>query len=159
MSVRGWLWGLGIGGVAFGAIYLYRKNEAGGALEVTVKPMIHTVAPLVVRADVQLKNAGKTPLTIKYPFVQLKYKDMLLGSSEVRDMDITLDAFKTVNLTPPIMITIPALGLFSIGGTLLSDLASEEKVNLTAYTRTYVYLGGTLKLIEKTEEISLKKTA
>lgn len=160
MNWKKWLLGLGIGGAAAtGAIYLYRQSEAGSDLEITVHPMIHKVAPFMLRVDVKMKNTSRTDLKITYPFVKFMYQGVDVGSSEVVKKDVDIPAFQETLLDPPIMITVPILGLFSIGGTLLNDLLGGVEVKMEVHTKTYAYLGRTLKEINTKEDIILKKAA
>ena len=157
MSTTKWIIGIGaVGLLTAGGIYLYRQKQAGDELEITTHPMVHTVVPFAIRVDVLMKNVTRTALKIKYPFVKLSYKGATLGTSQVSNADVTLPAFSPIQLNPPVMINIPILGLFSIGGTLLNDLQGGVGIKLDVEIKTYVHLGGSLKKIEITDQITLK---
>ncbi len=150
--------GLGIGGglVALTG-YIMRLRKTGSELESETTAVIQKLdlSGLTLRIDSLLKNPTKTALKIKFPFVKLIYKDATLASSQVVNKDIEIPAFGEARIEK-IMIQIPVMGLFSLGGDFLRSLQSGTPVKIQAKTLTTLDLGWKKLPYEKTDEINLK---
>lgn len=152
------LLGIGIGGgLIAGFSYLMRLRKTGAELESETTVKIHKfdLSGLTLRVDALLKNPTKTGLKIKFPFVKLLYKDSTLASSQVVNKDIEVPAFGEARIEQ-IMIKIPVLGLFSLGGDIFKSLQSGEPVKIQAKTITTINLGWKQLPYEKTDEVTLK---
>lgn len=152
------LLGVGIGGgIIAGISYLMRLNRTSSELEseTTVNVQKLDLTGLTLRVDALLKNPTKTALKIKFPYVKLIYKEATLASSQVVDKDIEIPAFGEARIEK-IMIQIPVLGLFSLGGDFLKSLKSGEPVAMLAKTITTIDLGWKKMPYEKIDEITLK---
>lgn len=150
--------GLGItGGLVAGFSYLMRLRRTSSELEseTTVNVQKLDLTGLTLRVDSLLKNPTKTALKMKFPYVKLIYKDATLASSQVVDKDIEVPAFGEAHIEK-IMIQIPIMGLFSLGGDFLQSLKSGNPVKLQAKTITTIDLGWKKLPYEKTDEINLK---
>ncbi len=150
--------GLGItGGIVAGVSYLMRLRRTSAELEseTTVNVYKLDLTGLTLRVDSLLKNPTKTALKMKFPYVKLIYKDATLASSQVVDKDIEVPAFGEARIEK-IMIQIPIMGLFSLGGDFLQSLKSGTPVKLQAKTITTIDLGWKKLPYEKTDEINLK---
>ena len=152
------LLGLGItGGLVAGISYLARLRKTSSELvsETTVNVNKLDLTGLSLRVDSLLKNPTKTALKMKFPYVKLIYKDATLASSQVVNETIEVPAFGEARIEK-IMIQIPVLGLFSLGGDFLKSLKSGDPVKLQAKTITTIDLGWKQLPYEKTDEINLK---
>lgn len=129
---------LGVGTLGVGAlvVYLSRLNRAQRIIDVVPKVRVHSMLPPTLAIDAQIKNPTNTAITIKQPYVKLFYKDLEVGTSNIVNTQIDIPKYGSVNLPEPIMLKIPLLGLFSIGGTLLDDISSgtQVKIKVQPYT-------------------------
>jgi hypothetical protein len=111
---------------------------------------------IIIRIDLLLKNPTKGSFSIKFPFVKLKYKDNLVGSSEVVNKDIIIPAYGQAKIDK-ILVNIPILSIFSVSTSILKAIQSKEEVKITATLITTIDLGWTTLPFEESHEITLKK--
>ncbi|MFZ5553561.1 MAG: hypothetical protein ACOZCO_10620 [Bacteroidota bacterium] len=146
-----------VAAIGGGVAYVLRLNRLADELVVQPTVSLHKVAVngIFLRVDVRLKNPTRTKLKIKFPFVKLLYKDAVIGSSQATDKDILIPAYGEAEVTG-IMIQIPLLGVFSLGGELLTAFQQGTEVKLGVRTLTTVNLGWKKFPYEDTQEFTLK---
>ncbi|HYG53121.1 MAG TPA: hypothetical protein VD905_19615 [Flavobacteriales bacterium] len=125
-----WTIGLGTVGVGTLCVYLYRLSKTNNGLDVIPSVRVHSLYPFTLAIDAEIKNPTNTAITVMQPYVKLFYKDTPVGTSNLVNTEIPIPKYGSVKLPQPIMLTIPLLGLFSIGGTLLNDLTSGQPIKL-----------------------------
>src|SRR5258706_13251653 len=86
---------------------------------------------IIIRIDLLLKNPTKGSFSIKFPFVKLKYKDSLIGSSQVVNQDIKIPAFGQAKVDK-ILVNVPILSIFSVSSSILKAVQNKEEVKITA---------------------------
>jgi hypothetical protein len=145
-------------GIYAGYSYYVKMKKTQAELEVVPDASIDSVNlnGITIRLDLLLKNPTKGSFTMKFPFMKIKYKDSLIGSSQVVDKDITIPAFGQVKIDK-ILVNIPILSIFSMGSAVLKAIKSKEEVKITATCQTSIDLGWTKLPFEESHEITLKK--
>jgi len=148
---------LGAGAIA-GYTYYLKMKKTQAELEVVPDANLYQVNlnGIIIRIDLLLKNPTKGSFSIKFPFVKLKYKDNLIGSSEVVNKDIKIPAFGQAKIDK-ILVSIPILSIFSMSSSILKAIQSKEEVKITATLITTIDLGWTTLPFEESHEITLKK--
>lgn len=146
------------GGMIAGYSYYLKMKKTQAELEVVPDASIDSVNlnGIAIRLDLLLKNPTKGSFKMKFPFIKLKYKDTLVGSSEVVDKDITIPAFGQVKIDK-ILVNIPILSIFSVSVSLLKAVKDKQDVKITATLITQIDLGITKIPFEESHEITLKK--
>jgi hypothetical protein len=150
--------GLVSAGAIAGYSYYVKMKKTQTELEVVPAASIDSVNlnGLTIRLDLLLKNPTKGSFKMKFPFMKIKYKDSLIGSSQVVDKDITIPAFGQVKIDK-ILVNIPIISIFSMGAAVLKAIKSKEEVKITATCQTTIDLGWTTMPFEESHEIVLKK--
>ncbi len=148
---------LGASAIA-GYTYYLKMKKTQAELEVVPDARLYQVNlnGIIIRIDLLLKNPTKGSFSIKFPFVKLKYKDSLVGSSEVVDKDIKIPAYGQAKIDK-ILVSIPILSIFSVSSSILKAIQSKEVVKITATLITTIDLGWTTLPFEESHEITLKK--
>ncbi len=148
---------LGAGAIA-GYTYYLKMKKTQAELEVVPDANLYQVNlnGIIIRIDLLLKNPTKGSFSIKFPFVKLKYKDNLVGSSEVVNKDIIIPAYGQTKIDK-ILVSIPILSIFSVSSSILKAIQSKEEVKITATLITTIDLGWTTLPFEESHEITLKK--
>jgi len=148
---------VGAGAIA-GYSYYLKMKKTQAELEVVPTATIHEINlnGLTIRLDLLLKNPTKGSFSIKFPFVKLKYKDALVGSSEVVNRDIKIPAFGQAKVEK-ILVNVPMVSIFSVSSSILKAVKSKEEVKITATLITTIDLGWTKLPFEESHEITLKK--
>ena len=141
-----------------GYTYYLKMKKTQAELEVVPDASLYQVNlnGITIRIDLLLKNPTKGSFSIKFPFVKLKYKDSLVGSSEVVNKDIKIPAYGQAKIDK-ILVSIPILSIFSISSSILKAIQSKEEVKITATLITTIDLGWTKLPFEEGHEITLKK--
>lgn len=150
--------GIGLtGGLAAGISYLLRLKRTNAELltETTVNVHKLDLQGITLRVDAVLKNPTKTALKLKFPFVKIKYKDAVIGSSQVVNKDIDVPAFGESHIDE-IMIRVPLAGVFSIASDLIDAIQGKQTVKLEVTTISTIDLGWKQLPYEKTNEVTLK---
>src|SRR5258706_4812495 len=111
---------------------------------------------IIIRIDLLLKNPTKGSFSIKFPFVKLKYKDSLVGSSDVVNKDIKIPAYGQAKIDK-ILVNIPMLSVFSVSSSILKAIQSKVEVKITTTLTTTIDLDWTTLPFEESHEITLKK--
>jgi hypothetical protein len=145
-------------GLYAGYSYYVKMKKTQAELEVVPDASINTVDlnGITIRLDLLLKNPTKGRFKMKFPFIKIKYKDTLIGSSQVVDKDITIPAFGQVKIDK-ILVNIPIISLFSVGVTLLKAVKAKQDVIVTATFISTIDLGWTTLPYEESHEVTLKK--
>jgi hypothetical protein len=148
---------LGASAIA-GYRYYLKMKKTQAELEVVPDANLYQVNlnGIIIRIDLLLKNPTKGSFSIKFPFVKLKYKDNLVGSSEVVNKDIIIPAYGQAKIDK-ILVSIPILSIFSLSSSILKAIQSKEEVKITATLITTIDLGWTTLPFEESHEITLKK--
>jgi hypothetical protein len=147
-------------GVVSALTYASKLMRTGAQLESVASAMIHALKldGLTVRIDVVLKNPTGSSLKLKFPFVKLLYQGKVIGTSKVIDKDITLPKNGEAKVSG-IMVTMPATGLLSLGGGLLSVLTKKQPAPISVKTITTIDLGWKKVPYEKTDNMTIKPKA
>lgn len=110
---------------------------------------------LVIRIDVTLKNPTTANFKIKFPFVEIKYKNAVIGTSQVINKDISIPKYGEATIEQ-IMIQIPLTSVFSVAISLVKALKNKEPVKVSATVKTIINLGWTKLDYEDTQELPIK---
>ncbi len=150
-----------IGGGIVAAIgaYLLRLRRTSAELETIVSAKIHSLSlsGVTIRIDVQIKNPTVGSLSIKFPFVKLIYKNSTIGSSQAINKDIVIPSYGEV-VIDSIMITVPVLGILSIGSDLVKALlGAQDGIKVQIKTISTIDLGWKTIPFEKVDEVTLKQ--
>jgi hypothetical protein len=150
--------GLVGGGAIAGYSYYLKMKKTQAELEVVPNASLYEVSlnGIIIRIDLLLKNPTKGSFSIKFPFVKLKYKDSLVGSSEVVNKDIKLPTYGQAKIDK-ILVNIPILSIFSVSTSILKAIQSKEEVKIIATLITTIDLGWKQFPFEESHEITLKK--
>jgi hypothetical protein len=145
-------------GIYAGYSYYVKMKKTQAELEVVPDASISSIGlnGITIRLDLLLKNPTKGSFRMKFPFIKIKYKDTLVGSSQVLDKDITIPAFGQVKIDK-ILVNIPMMSIFSISMTLLKAIKEKQDVTVTATFITTIDLGWTTLPFEESHEVTLKK--
>jgi hypothetical protein len=148
---------VGAGAIA-GYSYYVKMKKTQAELEVVPNASIYEVNlnGITIRLDLLLKNPTKGSFSIKFPFVKLKHKDSLVGSSQVVNKDIKIPAFGQAKIEK-ILVNVPILSIFSVSSSILKAIQSKDEVKITATLITTIDLGWTKLPFEESHEITLKK--
>ncbi len=132
---------IGAGAVAalFGGSYLLRLNRLSNELESETTAAIHKVSlsGVDLMINVKLKNPSGGSIKVKHPFVKMMYGEKTIASSQVRDVDITVEKYSEVKLEP-IKITLGFLSLATTAPALMKEYRETGKLNLVVYTVTTI---------------------
>lgn len=141
-----------------GYSYYVKMKKTQAELEVVPDASINSVDlnGITIRLDLLLKNPTKGSFKMKFPFIKIKYKDTLIGSSQVVDKDITIPAFGQVKIDK-ILVSIPILSIFSLSSSILKTIQNKEEVKVTATLITTIDLGLMKLPFEESHEVTLKK--
>lgn len=153
-----------IAGTAIGAgvvaliSYFARLRRTGVQLEVIPKANIHSLSwnGLTIRVDAILKNPTGSSFSVKFPFVKVSHKDVVLGSSQVVDKDIAIPAYGQV-MIERIMIEMPPLSFLSVAYDVIKALNNKEPVALVVQLVTTIDLGWSKVPFDYKTEITLRK--
>jgi hypothetical protein len=145
-------------GIYAGYSYYVKMKKTQAELEVLPDASIDSVNlnGITIRLDLLLKNPTKGSFKMKFPFIKIKYKDTLIGSSQVVDKDITIPAFGQAKIDK-ILVNIPILSIFSIGMSLMKAIKDKQDVRVTATFISSIDLGWTKLPYEEAHEVTLKK--
>jgi len=152
--------GTGIAGAITGIVYARRLKTASVKLVVIPRVRVHkiTAQGIVLAVETKIKNPTRTPFSIKYPFVRLRYKGSDIGTSQPKDKDVLIPAYGEPDPPlQPFMIEIPLLGAFSLAWDLLQSFQTGTGIELEVITSTTVDLGLIKKNYEDTQKFTLKK--
>ena len=109
-----------------------------------------------MKVDALLKNPTGASFKIKYPFIQLTHKNVLVGSSQVVNKDIKIPAYGQV-LIKDMMVKIPVLSFFSVVYDMVQSLLGNQSIVFTIAVITTVNLGWTEVAFEHKQDLTVKK--
>ena len=158
MKLKQILIGTAVGGaVIAGYTYLTRLGRTSAQLQTVSRVSVFKIdlKGLTLQVDVNIKNPSQVGFKIKFPFVKLGYKGQTIGTSQSVNQDITVPAYGEA-VASKIMIVIPILGLFSIGGGLITAVQSGGSVSVDVTTITTIDLGIKKLPYQKTETVLIK---
>jgi hypothetical protein len=158
MSLKRILVGTAIGGAILGGwTYFRRLGRTSAQLQTVTRVSVFKInlKGLTLQVDVNIKNPSQAGFKIKFPFVKLGYKGQTIGTSQSVNQDITVPAYGEA-VASKIMIVIPIMGLFSIGGGLIAAIQSGGAVNVEVTTITTIDLGIKKLPYQKTETVTIK---
>jgi protein-disulfide isomerase len=133
---------IGAGAVAalyYGGSYLLKLKRLSNELESETKVAIHKVSlsGVDLMITVRLKNPSGGSIKVKHPFVKMIYGEKTIASSQVKDIDITVEKYSEVNLDP-IKITLGFLSLATTAPALMKEYRETGKLNLVVHTVTTI---------------------
>ncbi len=116
-------WILGGAAVIFAGKYLSELSLASENIIAQVSVQIQKVSlsGIELRAIVRLQNPNPIGLRLQHPFVQLKYKDSVIGNSVIKNELINLER----NSEEMFALTIRSAGWLSLVQTLGVELAQK----------------------------------
>jgi hypothetical protein len=158
MSLKKVLIGTAVGGAIIGVYtYFTRLSRTSAQLQTVTRVSVFKIAltGLTLQVDVNIKNPSQTGFSIKFPFIKLGYKGQTIGTSQSINQDITVPAYGEA-VASKIMIVIPIMGLFSIGGGLIAAVQSGGSVSVDVTTITTINLGIKTLPYQKTETVLIK---
>jgi hypothetical protein len=158
MSLKRILVGTAISGAILGGwTYFRRLGRTSAQLQTVTRVSVFKInlKGLTLQIDVNIKNPSQAGFKIKFPFVKLGYKGQIIGTSQSVNQDITVPAYGEA-VASKIMIVIPIMGLFSIGGGLIAAIQSGGAVNVEVTTITTIDLGIKKLPYQKTETVTIK---
>jgi hypothetical protein len=132
-------------GILWALKYLSGKKNTGDKLDIQtiahILPPKKTDLAVKLRLDVLLKNPTEGALTIKQPYVKVQFNGKDVATSQIINKEIEISAYSAKALDP-IILTVPATGLFTLGDGLLKVLLKKEPAEITTLTTTSVKIGG-----------------
>jgi hypothetical protein len=148
---------IGIGAVAAIA-YFKRIGRAQAELQVIPNASIYQLSleGLTIKVDALLKNPTGASFKIKYPFIELTHKNVLVGSSQVINKDIKIPAYGQV-LIKDMMVNIPVISFFSVVYDMVKALSNQQSIVFTVGVITTVDLGWTQTAYEHKQDLTIKK--
>lgn len=144
------------GGLVGIAAFLWKLRRIQINLEAIPTASIYKVSlsGVTIRVDVLLKNPTKGSFSIKFPFIKLKYKGQVIGSSQVTNKDIVIPAYGEV-MIDRIMIDIPLTSAFSVISSLIKSIQSKDKISMTVTILSIAMSGGLSMPFNKDFELTL----
>ena len=159
MSLNKLIAGTVIGAGAIAAIAYFRNvKRATAQLQVVPNAMIHKLSleGLTIRVDALLKNPTGASFKVKYPFIELTHKNVLVGSSQVVNKDIKIPAYGQV-LIQDMMVEIPVLSFFTVIYDAIKSLMNKQSIVFTVAVITTIDLGLTQVPFEHKKDLTVKK--
>jgi hypothetical protein len=135
-------------GTAAGASLLYwisteilPKKKVGDKLDTATKVNMHSIKlnGVTLRIDATLKNPTEGSLTIKQPYIKLMYGTKELGTSKIENKLVEIEPYKEKEMDP-IYLTIPLIGLLSLGSALAKALKDPKGATVTAIIMSSIKL-------------------
>ena len=148
-----------IGAGTIAAIAYFRSlNRAQEQLQVIPNASIYKIGldGMTVKVDALLKNPTGASFYLKYPFIELTHKNLLVGSSQVVNKDIKIPAYGQV-LIPNMMVNIPVLSFFSVVYDIVKSLMNKQSIVFSVAVITTLDLGWTQVAYEHRQDLTLKK--
>lgn len=141
------------------ATYINSMNRVQAQLQVVPNVMIHQLSleGLTIRVDALLKNPTRASFKIKYPFIEIINKDVLVGSSDVINKDIKIPPFGQV-LVQGMLVKIPVMSFFSVVYDMIKALLNKQAITLTVAVVTTIDLGWTQVAYDNKKDIVLQKS-
>ena len=148
---------IGAGAIALIA-YFNRISRAQVQLQVIPNASIYQLSleGLTIKVDALLKNPTGASFKIKYPFIELTHKNVLVGSSQVINKDVKIPAYGQV-LIKDMMVQIPVLSFFSVVYDMVKSLTNKQSIVFTVGVITTVDLGWSQVAYEHKQDLTVKK--
>jgi hypothetical protein len=145
-------------GAIAGGSYLYNIRRASVQLEVIPKAYIHTLNwdGLTIRVDALLKNPTRARFKVKFPYIRLRYKDAIIGTSQVVNKDIQIPSYGQV-VIDSMMVNIPVLSIASGIYQIVKSLYAKEPITFKAEVITTIDLGWSQVPYTSDADITLKR--
>ena len=145
-------------GVIAAIAYFKNINRAQAQLQIVPNASIYQLSleGLTIKVDALLKNPTGASFKLKYPFIELTHKNVLVGSSQVINKDIKIPAYGQV-LIQDMMVKIPVLSFFSVVYDMVKALHNKQSIVFTVAIITTVDLGWTQVAYEHKQDLTLKK--
>jgi len=141
-------------GIVTGVAFLFRLKRTDEELDtqtaVTVQKL--DLSGLFLQINITLKNPTRTGFKVKFPYVKVLYRNSLIGSSQVKDVDLEIPSFGQTNASN-IIIQIPLAKLVSVGAALTNLLKNGTPLNLQVETISTI--AGNIPY-KRVDEINLK---
>ena len=118
-----WKWIAGSAAVLFAGRYLSRLQTAAETITAKVSLQIRkiTLGGIELKALVNIQNPNPITLAIQHPFLQLKYREQLLGSSDLVNQRIQIKPHSQESFE----MTIRSAGWISLIQILGRDLSDK----------------------------------
>jgi hypothetical protein len=158
MSLTKIIAGTAIGaGIIAGITYVSRIRRAQVQLQVIPNANIYQLSleGLTIKVDALLKNPTGASFKIKYPFIEISHKGVLVGSSQSASKDIKIPAYGQV-LIQDMMVKIPVLSFFSVMFDVVKELMNKKGIVFTIGVITTVDLGWSQIPYEHKQDLTLK---
>jgi hypothetical protein len=136
--------------------YVRRLMNMKDQLVVTPKASIAkmNLDGLTIRVDAVMKNPTKGSFSLKFPFIKLLYKDVVVGSSQAVNEEVKIPAHGEARIEK-IMITIPVENIFSVTAGILKAVKDSQKITLKIEVITEVNLGWIRRPYKDSQEVVL----
>ncbi|GAA5036582.1 hypothetical protein GCM10011506_30150 [Marivirga lumbricoides] len=135
-----------VGGAAafFTGRYLLRLNRASNTIVTRTTLAVNKVglSGIELKASVRLQNPNPISLSLQFPFVNLTYKEVSIGSSQVKDEILELPAHgeKAFNI---IIQSVGWLALIqTLGSDLVQSIRSGQKATIELMTTVTTKVNG-----------------
>jgi hypothetical protein len=148
---------LGAGAIA-AIVYVKNIKRAQEQLQIVPNASIYKLGleGLIIKVDALLKNPTGASFKLKYPFIKLTHKNVLVGSSQVINKYIKIPAYGQV-LIQDMMVKIPVLSVFSAVYDMAMSLMNNQSIVFTIAIITTVDLGWTQVAYEHKQDLRIKK--
>jgi LEA14-like dessication related protein len=128
------------GGVAafFASRYLLRLNNASSSINTRTSVNVHKVSlsGIEFKATVTLQNPNPIALKIQYPFVNILYKGVSLGTSAVKNEVINISRYGEQSFDLKIQSAGWLTLIQSLGTSLINRIRSGEKTEMEIVAST-----------------------
>ncbi len=147
---------VGAGAIAL-AVYLKTLHRAQTQLEVIPSAFIYKLNAdaLIIGVKAKIKNPTGASFKIKQPFIELLYKDTMIGSSQVKNEDIKIPAYGEVPVKD-MLVEVPVLN-FSVILKVARDLMNHVPIVFTIKVITTIDLGWSQMPFEHKQDLTVKK--
>ena len=123
----------------YGGSYLLKLRRLSSELESETKVAIHKVSlsGIDLMITVKLKNPSGGSIKVKHPFVKMLYGEKTIASSQVKDVNITVEKFSEATLEP-IRISLGFLSLATTVPALFKEYRETGKLSVIVHTVTTI---------------------
>ena len=91
---------------------------------------------------------------MKFPFIKLLYKDVVVGSSQAVNQDIKVPAHGEARIEK-VLIEVPLENIFSLAASLISAIKASTTIKLKVQVMTELDLGIIKRNYQSTQEVVL----
>ena len=147
-------------GIGLIAAYSYARGitRAQAQLQIVPNVRIHKLGldGLTFRVDALLKNPTQAGFSIKFPFIEIVHKGVLVGSSQVINSDVKIPPFGQV-MIEGLMVNIPVVSLATTVYDIINALLNHQPEVFTIGVITTVSLGWTSVAYEHKQDFTFQK--